>query len=139
MVDTSLLLRRLATIRHSLDRLKSKRELSRAEFLADPDAQDVVLRHLQVGVQAALDAAFHVIRDAGWELPGASVASFEVLARHGVLEPELADRLRLAGQMRNLLVHVYDAINLDRVYEAYQHSAEDLERFCQALVVHFHQ
>ncbi|MBI3929425.1 MAG: DUF86 domain-containing protein [Armatimonadetes bacterium] len=137
MVDTSILLRRMATIRHSLSRLASKRGLSRAEFLADPDAQDVVLRHLQVGAQAALDAALHVIRDAGWELPGTSVGSFEVLARHGVIDPDLADRLRLAGQMRNLLVHVYDAINLDRVYEAYQHSAGDLERYCQALVGHF--
>lgn len=70
-------------------------------------------------------------------MPGSSVGSFEVLVGHGVLSAELGRRLRLAGQMRNLLVHVYDAVNLDRVYDAYQGSTSDLDEFCQAVVAHF--
>lgn len=137
MVDASIIRRRMATVRHCLDRLETKTGLSRDEFLASLDAQDVVLRNLQVGVQAAIDIALHVVRDEGWEMPGSSVGSFEVLVGHGVLSAELGRRLRLAGQMRNLLVHVYDAVNLDRVYDAYQGSTSDLDEFCQAVVAHF--
>ncbi len=137
MVDSAILLRRLASVRHCLERLDSKRTLVQEEFLRDLDAQDVVLRNLQVGIQAALDIALHIIRDSGWELPGASVGSFEILARQGVLSPELAARLRLAGQMRNLLVHVYDAIDITKVFQAYQVSVDDLEAFSRAIVAYY--
>lgn len=137
MVDTALLLRRLTVIRHSLARLESKQGLTREAFLADADAQDVVLRNLQVGVQACLDAGLHIIQDSGWELPGASVVVFEILARHGVVPAELASRLRRAAQMRNLLVHAYDAIDMARVHQTYTESSHDLEQFCRAVVAFY--
>lgn len=111
--------------------------MSEAEFLADPDAQDVVLRNLQVGIQAALDIALHIVRDEGWELPGQTTAVFDILARHQVVEPDLAGRLRQAVQMRNLLVHAYDAIDHRRVYSAYQESANDLALFGKRVAERF--
>ncbi len=137
MVDPTLLLRRMATIRHCLERLETRQELSREQFLADPDAQDIVLRNLQVGVQAALDIALHIIRDEGWTMPGSSTGSFELLAQRGVIDFDLASRLRQAGQMRNLLVHVYDAIDLGKVYDVYQNHREDLTLFSRAVLEYF--
>ena len=63
-------MRRLAVVRGSLLRLESRRGLTLDEFLQDVDSQDVVLRHLQLAVQACLDCASHVLTESGWELPG---------------------------------------------------------------------
>ena len=127
----------MALVRHCLERLGTKTGLTEAEFLADADAQDVVLRNLQVGIQAILDIGLHVVRDEGWELPGASTGTFDVLASRGVIEQGLADRLRLAVQMRNLLVHAYDAIDMRRVFRACPDSIGDLESFAQAVAAYF--
>ncbi len=132
-MDRSLLLRRLAVTRGCLQRIESKRPLSLSQFLADADAQDVVLRNLQVAIQACLDCASHLISEQGWELPGSSVGTFGVLARHGVLEPELAQRLSQALRLRNMLVHAYDSLSLERIYETYQQDLGDLEDFCRAV------
>ena len=132
-MDRPLLLRRLAVTRGCLQRIQSKRDLSESQFLADPDAQDVVLRNLQVAIQACLDCASHIISEQGWELPGSNVGTFGVLARHGLLEPELAQRLSQALRLRNMLVHAYDSLSLERIYETYQEDLGDLEEFCRAV------
>ena len=127
------MLRRLAVTRGCLQRIETKRPWTLVEFLADADAQDVVLRNLQVAIQACLDCASHIISEKGWELPGSSVGTFQVLARHGLLEAELAQRLTLALRLRNLLVHAYDSLSLERIYETYQEDLTDLEEFCRAV------
>ena len=137
LVDPSILLRRMSVIRHCLERLSSKEVLSEQEFLVDADAQDVVLRNLQVGVQAALDIALHVVRDENWQLPGASTGTFDILAQRNVISQDLADRLRLAVQMRTLLVHAYEAIDMRRVFRAYRDSAQDLDLFGKAIAQYF--
>ncbi|MEW6283517.1 MAG: DUF86 domain-containing protein [Candidatus Eremiobacterota bacterium] len=135
MVDTNLLLRRVSVVRGCLQRLDSKRTLTRAEFLADADAQDVVLRNLQVAIQACMDAASHVVTDCGWELPGTTAGIFGVMARHGVIPAELSERLSRAVRLRNLLVHAYDSVSMERIHETLQGTdLDDLEQFCRALV-----
>lgn len=42
-----------------------------------------------------------------------------MLPRHGLLEPELAQRLALALRLPNMLVHAYDSLSLERIYETY--------------------
>jgi uncharacterized protein YutE (UPF0331/DUF86 family) len=137
LVDTSILLRRMAIVRHCLNRLEKHSHMSTSEFMSDIDAQDIVLRNLQVGIQASLDIALHIVSDEGWELPGASTGTFDILSRHGVLPQELADRLRLAVQMRSLLVHAYDAIDMQRVHRTCQDCVSDLELFAECVVDHF--
>lgn len=129
-MDRNLILRRLAVVRGSLQRLHSKQGLSQEEFLQDADAQDVVLRHLQLAIQACLDCASHIISENGWELPGHSGGTFAVLARHQALDLALSQRLSQAVRLRNLLVHAYDSISLERVYETYHNDLDDLEQFC---------
>ena len=65
--------------------------------------------------------------------PGQQRRDLPVLARHGALDAALAQRLSQAVRLRNLLVHAYDAISLERIYETYQGDLIDLEHFCQAM------
>lgn len=124
-------------IRHGLSRLREKQGVELETFLGDPDIQDVVLHNLQLAVQAALDAALHVISDSGWELPRTGGGAFEVLARHGVVDLPLGERLRAAVALRNRLIHAYDTLDLERIHRIYHQDLGDLEEFCSALVAYF--
>jgi len=101
--------------------------LSLARFLADADAQDVVFRNLQVAIQARL------MSEQGWELAGSHPGTFGVLARHGLIDSELALRLAQALRPGNMLVHANDSLSLERIYETYQEDLADLEDFCRAV------
>lgn len=53
----------------------------------------------------------------------------EQLADHGVISSELRDRLRGLGGFRNVLVHEYVAVDLDRVHRFLQEGLEDFIDF----------
>lgn len=72
-MDKSLLLRRLAVTRGCLQRIQTKQSVRQTQGLTDLDAQDVVLRNLQVAIQACLDCASHIVSEESWELPGSKV------------------------------------------------------------------
>lgn len=65
----------------------------------------------------------------GWTPPDTARAAFLVLARHGVLDEALAQRLGEAAAMRDILVHDYVAIDLELLARAVRDDLDDLRRF----------
>ena len=63
----------------------------------------------------------------------ALLESFTVLADHGVIEPELAARMRSAAGLRNLLAHQYGIVDSDRLHEFARDRTEDLTAYCAAV------
>jgi uncharacterized protein YutE (UPF0331/DUF86 family) len=102
------------------------------QFLADGDAQRLVLHALYVAVQACVDEAFEALRDRGLASPASYRESFLALAAAGVLTPDLAGRLARWAAFRNVLAHFYPVLDLGRVYAAIQDLA-DLEAFTAAV------
>jgi hypothetical protein len=66
-----------------------------------------VERWLQVAIEACIDIATHVLASEGWTPAGSARDAFLVLANHGKIPLELAQRLGSAAGMRNVLVHDY--------------------------------
>lgn len=59
--------------------------------------------------------------------------SFQLLADHGVINPELATGLRKAVGFRNILVHSYETINWEIVFALCTERLPDFERFAQSM------
>lgn len=70
-------------------------------------------------IEAVVDVAQHLCATEGWGPPLDNGHAVELLARHGVLDPDLARRLRRAVGFRNVLVHDYvdvdDRVVVDRL------------------------
>jgi uncharacterized protein YutE (UPF0331/DUF86 family) len=70
-------------------------------------------------IEAGVDVAQHVCASEGWGPPRDNGDAVRLLGVHGVLPPDLADRLRHAVGFRNVLVLDYvevdDGIVLDRL------------------------
>ena len=62
--------------------------------------------------------------------------AFELLAQEGVLETELAQRLKKSVGFRNLAVHNYEAINWAIVHAVATRHLVDFEAFAKAVVEH---
>ncbi|MBI5477941.1 MAG: DUF86 domain-containing protein [Deltaproteobacteria bacterium] len=85
---------------------------------ADEDVLHLVAFRVYLGLQEALDVASHVIADEGWG-PAASLREhFELLARHGVLQPALAQSLADGVKVRNLIGHAYGDVDPAKLHAA---------------------
>jgi len=126
-----LLAKRLAAIETEIADL---RRLARLDVLAsDPVQRKFVLKSLQDAVQAALDAASHVVSEEHLGEPVSNRDVFLKLARGGAVDAELAERLARMAGLRNVLVQEYLEVDLDRVRGFVEHDLGDLESFVAAL------
>lgn len=118
MVDPRAVRLRLREVDRRLGRLRRIREAGRAAFLGDPEVQAAAERHLQVAIQGAIDVGAHLVAEASSETPADYAAVFAALARMGVIDAELAERLARAARLRNLLVHLYLQVDPERLWDA---------------------
>jgi len=129
MVDSDVLSRRLLTLAECLSELARPGAADAAALARDPMLRAAVERWLQVAVEACIDIATHVVAAEGWTPAGSARDAFLVLANHGKVSLELAQRLGSAAGLRNVLVHDYVAVDLQRIAHAVEHDVGDLRQF----------
>jgi len=137
LVNTTVVLRKISQIRQRLTRLKDKKDISVARLRSDPDTQDIVLHNLQLAIQGCVDIGSHIIADEGWGIAGSFSEIFYILQEKKVLGPVLTDKIIAMVGFRNLLVHEYETIRFDLVYDILQTHLSDIEEFLLAIIDHF--
>lgn len=83
-------------------------------------------------IEASVDVAQHFCSSEGWGPPADNGATMTLLARHGVLNAELATRMRQAVGFRNVLVHDYIDVD-DGVVLARLADLTDLDDYVSAV------
>lgn len=103
------------------------------EIADDEVALPACKYRLIVAIEAAADAASHVIASEGLRPPTSYADTFTSLHEGGWLDEELAALLADAAKFRNVLVHLYEDVDDDRVVEIARTRLTDLEAFVQAV------
>jgi uncharacterized protein YutE (UPF0331/DUF86 family) len=131
VTDAQLVAKKLALIETYV------REL---ETLADPARIEVDLREerfvehtLQIAVQAALDVASHIVSDDRLGEPRTNQELFELLAKNGFIDQDLARALRASVGFRNILVHGYASVDKAVVKDVLENHLGDLVAFVAAI------
>jgi uncharacterized protein YutE (UPF0331/DUF86 family) len=93
--------------------------------------------NLQRAVQAMIDLAAHVVAREGMGVPDEMAASFELLKRAGILDADLADRMRRMTGFRNVAVHEYCKLDPAIVEAIVRDRLGDLRAFARAIVLRF--
>jgi uncharacterized protein YutE (UPF0331/DUF86 family) len=114
--------------------IKRLRELSEADFGADPVYLDSALHRLQTSVQALLDVGTYVVGALGRQAPRTSGDLVTMLEEAGCIGAEEGERYRRMVAFRNRVVHLYNRIDAGMVYTILRDHADDIERFRKALV-----
>lgn len=133
MVDRDVVLAKVATIDRCLGRIAQTRGERRAVLLP-VEVEDLVILNLQRAVQAAIDLATHAVTTEAYGLPDSVASSFSILERHGVLDAELARRLRGMVGFRNVAIHDYQAIDPAIVESILSRHLDDLRAFAARIV-----
>ncbi len=137
MVNNSVILKKITNIRQNLSRLKSKENISLETLKNDLDAQDIVLYNLQLAIQGCIDIGSHIISDEGWGVAGSINEIIHILHGKGVIKAGLRERMVSMIGFRNILVHEYEEVNLDVVYNILHNRLKDINEYLLSVVDFF--
>jgi uncharacterized protein YutE (UPF0331/DUF86 family) len=131
MTDPALVAKKLAFIETCVRELRT---LARPERIADDLREERFVEHtLQLAIQAALDVGSHVVSDDRLGEPETGRDVFRLLGSAGVLAPELVGRLERMAGFRNVVVHLYQDVDVAIVRDVVENHLGDLLDFVAAL------
>lgn len=96
--------------------------------------QDSIILNLQRACEAAIALAMHWVAENGWGMPNSSREAFDLLAEHGVIETELAVRLKATVGFRNIAVHEYQKTSLEILKRIITDHLSDLTDYAHGLL-----
>lgn len=126
--DRETIERHLATLDTALRQLRRHVGRPVTELRSDLDTVWTVERGLQICAQNALDVATHLVASAGRDAPDYA-STIDQLADLGVLPADFARRFRAMAGFRNVLVHGYLELDVDRLHRVLNHHLDDFVVF----------
>lgn len=133
-MDNELIEQKLESLRRCLQRIQGKCPSSAETLASDPDLQDIVVLNLTRALQLCVDIGTHLISGMDTPPPSTMGQTFDLLAEIGVINTELAIRMKKAVGFRNIAVHNYEAINWQIVHAIATSHLNDFKGFAQAVV-----
>lgn len=127
--DGELVRRHLMALDEALTNLRKHQGRPR-RALEDPDEAWTVERGLQLCAQNALDIATHLSAASGRDAADYASA-IDHLATLGVLPADFAKRFRAIAGFRNVLVHGYLSVDLDRIHGLLNDRLDDFVEFAR--------
>ncbi len=109
-MDRDRMAAKIATIDRCLARIEEVRSGRRAELLP-VDIDDISSLNLQRAIQAAIDLASHVASAEAYGTPDSISSVFALLQERGVIDADLAARLKRMVGFRNIAVHEYQSVD----------------------------
>ena len=104
-------------------------------FMSDIDRQESILFNIQMAVQNCVDIAAHIISEEGYGVPGSTNEMLYMLEDNGYINMALAEKMVKAVGFRNLIVHEYGRIELEKVFTIAQKDIEDLNEYLRAIFI----
>ncbi len=134
-MDWHLIEQKLESLRRCVRRVAEKCPNDADTLAKDHDAQDILALNLTRAVQLCVDIGAHLVAGTSLPAPDTMGQTFDVLMQAGILNVELAGRMKKAVGFRNLAIHQYDAINWAIVYAIARDRLTDFEDFARAVVM----
>ena len=75
-------------------------------------------RYFEKIIEAVVDLAFLIIKEKRFKIPEDDKQAFDILSNEKIISQELAEKLKDAKGMRNLIAHEYGDIDDELVFES---------------------
>ena len=112
-MKSDIILYKLQSLSRSINRISSK--ISH-DFITNLDSQDIVILNLQRAIQISIDIGAIVLKENKIEIPNNRSEIFTLLLENKIISAELSDSLKRSVGFRNLAVHEYSKLDLEKVY-----------------------
>lgn len=142
MIDPDLIKTKLELIQRDLERLFELKDFSIDEIAADFYKWSTLKLLLVEIIGRAIDINAHIIAetdDLRNPAPSSSHLTFVRLGDMGVLPADFADKIADSAGFRNRVVHEYNDLLHDKVYETVAEALEQYTRYCRYILEYLQQ
>ncbi|MBF0351577.1 MAG: DUF86 domain-containing protein [SAR324 cluster bacterium] len=133
-MDEMILLVKMESLNHCLDRIQSKMPISQATLQSDWDLQDIVTLNLQRAIQICVDIASHINAELSLPAPMNMSESFMHLEQAKVISPYIVERMKKSVGFRNILVHAYESVDWNIVHAILTQHLQDFKRYAKEVL-----
>lgn len=132
-MDRAVIDEKLESLRRCLSRVCETCPRAPGELSASADMQDIVTLNLTRAVQLAVDIGAHWLAQRELSPPDTMGQTFDRLEEAGLLDGELASRMKKAVGFRDLAVHNYHEIDWEIVHAICTKRLTDFDDFARAV------
>tara|TARA_B100000614_G_scaffold161677_1_gene143987 strand:- start:1009 stop:1440 length:432 start_codon:yes stop_codon:yes gene_type:complete len=129
-----VVLAKAQSIQRCVSRAREELTAAGRGFATDYTRQDAAILNVTRACEQAIDLANHLVRIRHYGVPTSSADSFRLLASAGMIDADLAERLRRMVGFRNTAVHQYEEKDLDIAHRVITDGLEDILSFSHVAV-----
>lgn len=130
-VDHRTITAKLRLMRRLLRRLSALGDVTKESLAEDFDTQLIIERIITQLVDLAVTINTHVVAAERGEAPDNYSESFRLAAETGLIGGDLAERLAPSTGLRNILIHAYLDLDMNRFVVAVPMAREEYDRYVQ--------
>ena len=120
---------KIQMIEENVRRLEALQARAHDEFIGDFLALEAAKHLLQVSIEAMLDIGAHLTARLRLKTPRDGAQVFQQLAQEGLLPADHVPTYTRMVKFRNLLVHLYQEVDAEQVYQIVQKELGDFRIF----------
>lgn len=120
---------KLERLEERVGQLRKHSDISKKNLEEDSMLRNASERNFQVALEIVLDICSIIISNEGIEKPEDYKSMIKILGEENILKEDFAERFQNAAGFRNLLVHQYADIDLDRLHKYLTENLEDFDTF----------
>ncbi|MBN4050988.1 MAG: hypothetical protein COA82_13495 [Alkaliphilus sp.] len=91
--------------------------------------QDSIILNMQRACEACIDLAMHIVCIEKYGIPQNSRDAFELLFENGIINDEIAQKLKAMVGFRNIAIHNYQAVNIEIISKIIEVHLQDMIEF----------
>lgn len=118
----------------NLERLNALKTQTYKDFISDFRNIDSALHRLQTSIQALLDIGSYIIANLGLKTPNTNAEIIEILSGAGYIPEEKTEAYTNMSKFRNRIVHLYNHIDTEMLYDILATELDDIKEFHKTLL-----
>ena len=122
--------RKLETMKKYVNFLKSNSKVSEAELENNYVLRCAIERNFQLAIECVLDIGERIISIKNFEKAEDYKSIIIILGKHNVLPESFATKFSKSAGLRNILVHMYEEVNLHELYTNLK-NLDDFDNFAK--------
>jgi uncharacterized protein YutE (UPF0331/DUF86 family) len=125
---------KIDVIMDNLDKLNILKSKTFEEFISDFRNIDSTLHRLQTSIQVLLDIGSYIIASLGLRTPNTNAEIIEILSEAGYIPKDKIETYIKISQFRNRIVHIYNHIGTETLYDILVNELGDIIGFYTDLI-----
>lgn len=120
---------KIDVILDNLEKLNSLKTKTYEDFVSDFRNINSALHLLQTSIQALLDIGSYIIASLGLKTPNTNTEIIKILSESGHIAKDKAETYIKMSKFRNRIVHLYNHIDTEELYNILVNELDDIKGF----------